>query len=628
MNEINFNSDYQATIKNNIEELYCQSWDLRYKDSKKGLDICNEAYRLALETGNTGLIMQTRLLKTIYNFLKKSNIEKIENELLSLKKFFDENYDVKNSVITIDYLSRLYDSYGWYEKAIDLAQKALRKLQFLNLPDIQSEIISTLANIYRRVGDYNNALNLYQNALVLREKSNDKFAQASTLNLIARTYSEIKEVEKSNQYYQNALTLRREINDSAICFTYIGLASNCELDYNLAEAEQMYLKCLESNKQFSNDKVCNYLGFSGLGNVFTKSKKYEKAVEMLQIALEYAIETNILPNISKTHLLLSQVCEKMNKLDEALVHLKKYAAISEEISSNQISQLKNVELKLKFEELEHRNSNIIESIEYAKKIQTAMLPSEEIVNQIFPENFILFKPRNIVSGDFYWLGKMDKKIIVCAADCAGHGVPGAFMSMLGITFLNDIINKEIVIEPNVILNKLREKVIVALNQNKDINLQGDSMDLALCVFDPEHHKLQFSGAKNSLILIRNKQLTEYRGDKMTIGINWNESDFSTHDIDLQNDDALYMFSDGYADQMGGEKGKKFLGKNLKDLLLDIHHLDAKTQKQILDSTIEKWKSHLNKMNEPYEQTDDILVFGIKYNSAEYSQKYGNDTYFI
>ena len=616
MNEISFNSDNQTRIENNINELYSQSWDLRYKDSKKGIDICNEAFRLAVQLGKPTLIMQTRLLKTIYNFLKKSNTEKIENELLSLKKFFDENYDSKNSIIAIDYLSRLYDGYGWYEKAIELAQKALKKIQFLNLPDIQSEIISTLANIYRRVGDYNNALNLYQNALVLREKSNDKFAQASTLNLIARTYSEIKEMDKSHQYYQNALLLRREINDSAICFTYIGLASNYELDYNLAEAEQMYLKCLESNKQFSNDKVCNFLGFSGLGNVFTKSKKYEKAVEMLHIALEYAIETNILPNISKTHLLLSQVCEKMNNMDEALEHLKKYAAISEEISGNQISQLKNVELKLKFEELEHRNRNIIESIEYAKKIQTAMLPSEDLVSQMFPESFILFKPRNIVSGDFYWLGKLDNKIIVCAADCAGHGVPGAFMSMLGITFLNDIINKEKIIKADIILNKLRDKVIIALNQNEEKTLIGDSMDLALCVFDPDHDKLQFSGAKNSLLLIRNKQLTEYRGDKMTIGINWMEGDFTAHEIDIQKNDALYLFSDGYGDQMGGEKGKKFLSKNLKELLLEIHHLDSKTQKQILDSNIEKWKSHLNKMNEPFEQTDDILVFGIKYNPVD------------
>ncbi len=612
MNELSSNFENQFSIENHINELYSQSWDLRYKDSKKGLAICNEAYLLAIETGKTGLIMQTRLLKTIYNFLKRINVEKIDNELLLLKKYFDENYDSKNSIISIDYLSRLYDSYGWYEKAIELAQKAIKKLQFLNLPDLQSELISTLANIYRRIGDYDNALNLYQKALSIREKSNDKFALASTLNLIARTYSEIKEMEKSYQFYQSALLLRTEINDPAICFSYIGLASNYELEYNLSEAEQMYLKCLELNKQFSNDKVCNYLGFSGLGNIFIKAKKYEKAIEMLNIALEYAFETNIMPNISKTHMLLSQVYEKIHNLDEALSHLKKYATISEEILGKQINQLKNVELKLKFEELERKNNNIIESIEYAKKIQSAMLPSDELIAKVFPESFILFKPRNIVSGDFYWFSKIDSKIIVCAADCAGHGVPGAFMSMLGITFLNDIINKEKIFETNLILNKLRDKVKLALNQNEELNQQEDSMDLALCVFDLSQNKLQFSGAKNSLIVIRNNQLTEYKGDKMTIGINWIESDFIAHEIEIQKDDVIYMFSDGYGDQIGGEKGKKFLPKNLKELLLEIHHLNSKTQKEMLNNHIEKWKSHLNKMNEPYEQTDDILVLGIKY----------------
>ncbi len=612
MEDTTCNTDDELNIHDKVTELNIQAWDLRYKDPKKALEISRQSFQLAIETGDPVQIMQSRLMKAICNILNRLEIEKIENELLTLNKFFEETHDSKNNIIVTDYLARLYDTYGWYEKAIELAKKALKKLQFLNFPEIKSELFSTLANIYRRLRNYDEALAYYKKAIEIREKLDDEFARASTLNLLARTYSESGDMAKSYLFYHKVLDLRNEINDPAICFTYIGLASNFEIENNLFEAEKMYLKCLESNHQFSNDKICSFLGYSGLGNVYMKTKNFEKAVKMLDIALAYATDTKILVNISKTHLLLSQVYEKLNNLEEALFHLKKYTGLSEQISGKQIDQLKNVELKLKFEELERRNSNTIESIEYAKKIQTAILPTMDLISKVLPEHFILLKPRDIVSGDFYWYCKTKNKIIVCAADCTGHGVPGAFMSMLGISFLNDIVAKDKIYRSDEILNKLREMVKSALQQKGIMNEQMEGMELALCTFDFKRKKLQFSGAKNSLILIRNKELFEFKGDKMPIGIYHKEDRFSSQEIELQPGDTFYLFSDGYVDQNGGEKGRKFMIKNFFELLLEIHHLDMQTQKNILDTTIEKWKSHLNNVNETYEQTDDILVIGLKY----------------
>jgi serine phosphatase RsbU (regulator of sigma subunit) len=184
--------------------------------------------------------------------------------------------------------------------------------------------------------------------------------------------------------------------------------------------------------------------------------------------------------------------------------------------------------------------------------------------------------------------------------------------MLGISFLNDIIKKDKNYQANIILNLLRENIKSALQQKGDLNEQMDGMDLALCVFDFERKKLQFSGAKNSLILIRNNELIEYKGDKMPIGISFIENEFSLHEMHIEKGDVFYMFSDGYVDQTGGEKGKKFMTKNFHELLFEIHHNNMQTQREILDNTIENWKSHLNSMNETYEQTDDILVLGVKY----------------
>ncbi|MCK4664123.1 MAG: SpoIIE family protein phosphatase [Bacteroidales bacterium] len=260
-----------------------------------------------------------------------------------------------------------------------------------------------------------------------------------------------------------------------------------------------------------------------------------------------------------------------------------------------------------FNTIEIKNKNITASINYASRIQTAMLPDKDFLN-LFPYRyFILFKPRDIVSGDFYWMKKIDKKIIIVAADCTGHGVPGAFVSMLGIAFLNEIVNKKEVKTAAQILEELRTQVKISLNQTDPDSGTKDGMDIALCIIDTQTNLLQFAGAYNPLYIIRNNELIEIKATRNPIGIYIKEKPFADNEIQLQNYDKIYLFSDGYVDQFGGEKNTKFLTKRFKQLLLDISSSPLEEQKQILNTNIEKWKKDIV-------QNDDMLIIGFEIQS--------------
>ncbi|KPK85126.1 MAG: hypothetical protein AMS27_08240 [Bacteroides sp. SM23_62_1] len=277
----------------------------------------------------------------------------------------------------------------------------------------------------------------------------------------------------------------------------------------------------------------------------------------------------------------------------------------------QIVRERTAEISAKNIELERQKKEITDSIHYAQRIQQAVLPGFETIREKIPEYFILFKPRDIVSGDFYWFAEMDKKIIIVTADCTGHGVPGAFMSMLGVSFLNKIVNENKIIEANQILNNLRENVIQALRQKGKEGEQKDGMDMGLCVIDFDRMTMEFAGAHNPLYFIRNNELNETKADRMPIAFYEELKEFTSHRIPLEKGDCFYMFSDGYADQFGGPNGKKFKYNQLKDLLISIKDKPMNEQKEVLDQTYHKWTSELDPEGKPYEQVDDILVVGVR-----------------
>jgi serine phosphatase RsbU (regulator of sigma subunit) len=255
--------------------------------------------------------------------------------------------------------------------------------------------------------------------------------------------------------------------------------------------------------------------------------------------------------------------------------------------------------------IEEKSQSITHSIQYARRIQTAVLPPINFLTEWGIDNFIFYKPKDIVSGDFYWGRRKQNKIIIAAADCTGHGVPGAFMSMLGHAFLDEIINNYEVENAASILNRLRDEVINALRQKGMDSGAKDGMDISLCIIDTEKQQLDFAGAFNPLYLIRDGNLTIFRADRMPIGIYFtSDIPFTNNTINIKKRDCIYLFSDGYADQFGGSQEKKYMISRLRNLFIEIHQHPMPEQKVILEKEFISWKMNL-------EQVDDILIMGIK-----------------
>jgi serine phosphatase RsbU (regulator of sigma subunit) len=256
-------------------------------------------------------------------------------------------------------------------------------------------------------------------------------------------------------------------------------------------------------------------------------------------------------------------------------------------------------------ELELRDKNITDSLNYAQRIQEARLPSETYFRKHFEGSFIFFKPKDIVSGDFYWIGEKGDKVFVVAADCTGHGVPGALMSMIGLEIIEKTINEDNIEIPSQILSVLNKGLEKTFSREKNIGtIIRDGMDIGLCVIDKKRKKIEYAGAFFPLYLIRNNSLIEIKGDKIIIGMNPEGISYTDHENDLMEDDMFYIFSDGYVDQFGGSENKKFMYRRFRYLLLTIHRFHVNDQKSILEENIKTWMGR-------NVQVDDIMVIGFR-----------------
>ncbi len=297
-------------------------------------------------------------------------------------------------------------------------------------------------------------------------------------------------------------------------------------------------------------------------------------------------------------------------LGKTLIKMRDDLAENERILEQKVKE-RTAEVVKQKEEIEKQNEKISElyeevtdSIKYAKGLQEAILPPDEFVSENLPDSFILYKPKDIVSGDFYWMEKKKGKIYFAAVDCTGHGVPGAFMSIVGYNALNEALRTND--NPGSILDALNRGVSKTLHNNSSMGTTTkDGMDLALCCYDAKTKELQFAGAYNPLYLIRDGEVVQVKADKFAIGTYYEDESkkFTNHTIQLQPNDYIYVFSDGYADQFGGPKGKKFMYKRFRDYLLTLNGKSMGTQKEFLNNTLEDWKG-------PLEQIDDILVIGM------------------
>ncbi|MBU0763304.1 MAG: SpoIIE family protein phosphatase, partial [Bacteroidetes bacterium] len=367
-------------------------------------------------------------------------------------------------------------------------------------------------------------------------------------------------------------------------------------------------------------------------------------VVLLLVLLAVVIYRNYRNNKKFSAILSRQKEEILLKNDELV---NKNTMI--EAQANELENA-NRELEIQRDEVTEKNKAITDSIQYAKRIQAAMLPQREVLEPELQDYFIIFRPRDIVSGDFYWattvtttniVGAKDLSplpiLVVAVADCTGHGVPGAFMSMLGIALFNEIVSRTE--EPNagLVLDRLRENVIDSLHQRGRLGEAKDGMDVGLCILDIQSGKMQYAGANSPLYVIKNTvnsvdthgrvylhyndnktnnpdsplQLTEIKPDKMPIGIHERMESFKNHEVEINKGDCLYLFSDGFVDQFGGPYGKKFMSLPFKKLIESVSDLPMNEQKNILNRTFDEWKAVPDHDGDTYDQVDDVTVLGMR-----------------
>ncbi len=489
----------------------------------------------------------------------------------------------------------VYKELNDYGQALENFRKALE--YFTELED-RAFIARTQKNIgfvYMEGGNYEEALAAVQNSLEYNREIGQRKEVAEDLKNIGKIYYRMKRYQQALDYMNQSLEISRELDLKREMFDVYRDISNVYRDM------EDYKRALE-----------NYVRYGALKD---SSIREENLNQISELETKYETE-----RIERENVLLNT----QNALQEAQVKRQRiflfsvigisviilgfgtvvYRQYQEKKRANILLEEQNIEIKQQRDKIFQQKQEITDSIQYASRIQSAVLPPDTMLSKL-QDHFILYKPRDIVSGDYYWMTLKDNMTVVAAADCTGHGVPGAFMSMLGISFMNEIVNKSDTTQANEILNQLRGNVISSLGQTGVEGEAQDGMDLALCVIDTKAMKIQFSGAYNPLYIIRNDELIEYKPDKMPIGIHKEKSDpFTNHLIDVEVGDALYMFSDGYVDQFGGVRQKKFMTKNFKELLLRINKKPMQEQKDILDNTIQEWMGSV-------EQIDDILVLGLR-----------------
>jgi serine phosphatase RsbU (regulator of sigma subunit)/tetratricopeptide (TPR) repeat protein len=509
-----------------------------------------------------------------------------------------------------------------YAKALEFYLKALKMAEDMGSKYGICTALGNIGNVYSDQGDsalekgnrkfaftdrYPKALDHYSKALKMDAELQNRNGIAIQLVNIGSVYVSLKKYNKAENYLVRAL----ELDDS------VGEFNHIMLDEKLFS--KMYLQMADEGLRAKDGKNYYKLAFehykkyiAAKDSIFNeentkKTVRSEMNFEFDKKQTEEKAEQDKKDVIATQELKQQRLQRNYFIVGFALVLLLAlfiFRSYRQKQKANEIITLQKAEVEEQKKVVEEKNKDILDSIHYAKRIQDALLKTEEHISKHLPEHFILFMPKDIVSGDFYWATEKQGHWYVAAVDCTGHGVPGAFMSMLGMSFLNDIVSVEKLLTPAEILNQLRDKIVNELRQTGEAGGSKDGMDISLIRLHLQTNELQWAGANNALNLVRSGELQEIKADKQPIGYHPEPKLFTNHEIQIKKGDSIYIFSDGYADQFGGPNGKKFKYKQLEDLVLANNQLPLEQQKQILKKAFVEWRGNL-------EQVDDVCVIGVR-----------------
>jgi len=546
-----------------------------------------------------------------------------QEDYKSAKKYYSKalglidssEYAMSTGVYKLN-IGEVYQATGENEKALNLEEQAYEIFKQLGDENGMAYALGVQGKVYYQLGNINKAIDLTKQALGFLIDDQDYLGAVEYLNFLVEVYIASNNLLSAEKNAQTALELSQQINSlkwkiksfENLSKIFYGKEAY-QLAYQYKDSAYNYehqLMDKEKHRQISNLRI---IYESEKKEQENKILRIDKELKKKQIAQQQIL--NIAIGIILVILIVFAIITFRSKNQKQIAN-NQLKIQNEEIRNQreeiqtQSERLKsiNTDVIRKNQLIEEKNKNITDSINYAKRIQTALLPFNHRIGKQLEDFFIYYKPKDIVSGDFYWFSESDDKVVIAVADCTGHGIPGAFMSFIGHDLLNHIINFKGIAQPSEILKQLKLSVIRILRQEQSDNRDG--MDISICIWDKKKNTVQFSGANHSLIYIQNKQLHQIKGNNTTVGLDEkrNIKDFDMHEINLIGDTCFYLFSDGYVDQFGGRKDKKFMIRNFRELLSSIHMKKMDTQGIIIRETIDEWM-------EENEQVDDMLVWGFR-----------------
>lgn len=598
-------------------------------DRLKAFDYANIAYALSQKTKN-----KKRQGQCI-NFL--GDLNWFSGDYTSASNYYYKALAIYEELKDTAGIGDSYRNIGWiymgqerYKETVEYFNKSLAINEKLGLSDKLIANYDDLGIVNKLMGNYEEAVKFCKHTIKLSEGKSSTKGLATGYGNLAIIYVEMGEYDIAIESFQISNKNHELIDDHYNCAEgYVGLADCYYHINNYHKAIEYAEKSLAISQKFQY-KTTLTSAYQTLAKVYAAQKNYQNAYKYMEL-FSYLRDSTYNEKNSRQINEMSAKYESEKK--ELLINsLEKDKALSDEKSAQDkkfkiyliifcsliavftiflfrsfLQKKKaNNSLSLAYKEIEVQNKDITDSINYAKQIQRARLSNPSIILNHLPDAFGLYKPKDVVSGDFYWFAEHESgKLLMAAADCTGHGIPGAFMSLIGIDELNHAVLEKRLCDASAILSSLNKGVKKALRQNEENSMSRDGMDIALIIFDLKNNTMEYAGANRPLYYIRENTLNEIPPTKAAIGgTTSNDQEFKSHVREIKKNDMIYVFTDGFADQFGGESGKKFMTKRFKDLLLSIHHKPATEQEAILEKSLEEWKKEVS-------QVDDILVMGVR-----------------
>lgn len=586
---------------------------------------------------------------------------------LELSKKINHPQHIINSLLS---LSNYYQDVGDFNQSLELLFSAETIADSINHVELQGKIFNNLGNVYRNIGDWDKANDFYTRAIKIYKQNQNELELGKTYNNKALVLVKQENLDEAISYYNQSIEIVSKFDDKkALANGYSNLGIAYYFKGNLDKTIYYFLKSLAIERELG-DLFGVAISLSNIGELYFEQGQYAKAIDFLMQSIEMAKKVDAKDLLKHTYNISSQTFSKLKKYDSAYeYHLlytnlkdsindiekskhameleKKFNTSEKEKKILELEQQKSLQeieiiqkkqtqnallagvvivvllsmifyvryrskkkaneiLQIQRNEIAQKNKEITDSITYAKRIQGAILPSSKSIKENLPDSFVYYQPKDIVAGDFYWFEKHNDKLLFAVADCTGHGVPGAMVSVICNNGLNRAVREYGLTKPSEILDKTREIILQEFSKSEDD--VKDGMDIALCKLEQKdnHWELQFAGANNPLWLIKKdtQEIIEYKGDKQPIGRSDEIEKFTNHSIILEEGDSIYIFSDGYVDQFGGQKGKKLKKSNLKKIVQSFQKETMDKQGFILSTKFNEWKGKL-------EQVDDVCFVGVR-----------------